>query len=186
MKALKEILLGLYVVSTAALAGQDDVIARLAIESAKIKPEQAMEIVSQKYDGKLSEFSLDDNDADDSMVYEVSVIDQKAGVKIEVNVDPNTGKVIEVERESIRSWYNDDDFDKKKYSQLFEGTTLQSAVAAAKKVAPGVLLEAELEHEKGVVFFETELLTDKGVQKVIVDMRSGKPIPVATRHLSRS
>ena len=184
MKLVKEMILGLYVISTAALAGQDDVITRLAIEKAKIKPEQAMEIISKQYSGsRLSEFSVDDDDSTDRMVYEFNIIDKVAGEKIEVTVDPETGNITEQERESIRSWYKkDQSFDKKKYQQLFEGTTLQEAIAEAKKVVPGVLLEAELEHEKGIVYFETELLTPKGVQKVIVDMATGRPIPIANRH----
>ncbi len=176
MKALKEIILGLYLVSTAALAGQDSVITSLAIEKAQVKPEQAMEIVSKQYSGKLSEFSVDDRDHDHKMVYELEVVDQTRGEKIEVSVDPDTGAIQEQER---------DRFSSRKYGSFFNGITLEKAVAEAKKMVPGTLLEAELEHEKGVVFFEIELMTDQGVRKVIVDVETGKPIPVATRNFHK-
>ena len=179
MKMLKELILGLYVVSTAALAGQDDVIARLAIERAEVKPDQAMALVEQQYpNSRIVEFSLDDDDDHPQMRYELKVVDPKASQTIELYVDAATGLVTEDERENYGSWFSKE--DKHKYQQLMKGTTLQQAVAEAQKVAPGILLEAELESEKGIVYFETEILTNTALEKVVVDLSTGKPIPVVS------
>ncbi|WP_062269550.1 PepSY domain-containing protein [Endozoicomonas arenosclerae] len=173
MRLLKEVILGLFLVSTAALAGQDDVIARLAIENAKIKPEEAIQKITDKYPGYLSEFGIDDEDG--AMVYEFTVVDSREGVELELIMDAESGKIWLDEKDRISS----NKLKTRKYQLLMNsGVTLQKAVEEAIKVVPGVLMEAELEQEKGIVFFEIELLTDKGERKVIVDLQSGKPIPV--------
>ena len=173
MRLLKEVVLGFFLVSTAALAGQDDVLLRLAIENAKIKPEQAIQKVVDQYPGNLSEFEIDDEDG--AMIYEFKVIDHKKGVELELMMDAETG----------RTWLDDKDtipsniLKLKKYQLLMNsGVTLQKAVDEARKLVQGLLINVELEQEKGIVFFEIEFLTEKGERKVIVDLQSGKPIPV--------
>ncbi|KEQ17820.1 PepSY domain-containing protein [Endozoicomonas numazuensis] len=173
MKLLKEAVLGLFLVSTAALAGQEDVLLRLALENAKIKPEQAIQKITDRYSGFLSEFGIDDEDG--SMVYEFTIIDPQDSVELEVIMDADSGKIWLDEKDAISS----NALKRKKYQLLMNsGMTLKKAVDEAQKIVPGQLVEAELEQEKGIVFFEIELLTDKGERKVIVDLQSGKPIPV--------
>lgn len=173
MGLLKEAILSLFMVSTAVLAGQDDVVLQLAIENAKIKPEQAIMQIADRYPGHLSEFGIDDEDG--SMVYEFTIIDPEDSVELEVIMDAESGKIWLDDKDSLSSKA----LKRKKYQLLMNsGMTLKKAIDEAKKIVPGQLLEAELEQEKGIVFFEIELLTDKGVRKVIVDLQSGKPIPV--------
>lgn len=181
MRILKEVILGLLLVSTAVVAGQDDIITRLAIENARFKPEQAIEKVLKEHKGALSEFSVEDDD--DRILYEFTLIDREKGVEVELEMSAETGEILDKDQERIRSWRSSTKkFGKKKYQLLFDGkVTLESAVAEAKKLVPGTLVEAELEQEKGVIFFEIEILTDNGVRKVIVDLQSGKLIPVASR-----
>lgn len=176
MRLLKEVILGLFLVSTAALAGQDDVVMQLAIDNAKIKPEQAIVKIADHYPGYLSGFGIDDEDG--KMVYEFGIIDPEDSVELEVIMDADSGKVWLDEKDALTS----KTLKGKKYQLLMNsGMTLEKAVEEAKKVVPGQLLEAELVQEKGIVFFEIELLTDEGDRKVIVDLQSGKPIPVTRR-----
>ncbi|WP_448216962.1 PepSY domain-containing protein [Endozoicomonas sp. 2B-B] len=176
MRLLKEAILGLFLVSTAALASQEDVLLQLAIENAKIKPEQAIEKISDRYSGHLSEFGIDDEDG--RMVYEFAIVDPEDSVELEVIMDADSGKVWLDEKDRLSS----KTLKRKKYQLLMNsGMTLKKAIDEAKKIVPGQLMEAELEQEKGIVFFEIELLTDKGVRKVIVDLQSGRPIPVTQK-----
>ena len=181
MKMLKEWLMGFYLVSTiastVAYANHEDIITRLAIENATIQPDVAIATVTSKYKGKLKEFELEDHD--DKLVYEISLIDAEAGEEIRLEMSAESGEIIKEERSSIGSWFSRSWRSKEKYQRLQESeVTLQDAVAKAQKIEPGVLMEVELEQEKGVVFFEVKLITNKGKRKVIVDLTSGKPIPV--------
>lgn len=182
MNTIKEWLLGLYVastvVSTVAFAGHDDIITRLAVENARISPDEAIALVTKHYPGTLKEFRVEDDE--DELIYEINLIDPDAKEEIELEVSAQSGKIVREDRDALNSWFSFRNISgKKKYQYLLQNKiTLQSAIAEAQKIEPGVLIEAELEQEKGVVFFEIKMITDKGKRKVIVDLDSGKPIPV--------
>ena len=178
MKALKEIILGSCLLSTVALADQDSVIMQLALENAKVKPAQAMETALITAPGYLSEFNVDDDH--DRLIYELEVINPENGRKTEIEIDAETGEVIETDEEGADGWNRSGQrFTKKKYQSLVSSeVTLQSAVEKAKELSPGLLVEAELEQEKGVVYFEIEMIDNQGKKKVIVDVASGRTIPV--------
>ena len=179
MTLFRKMLVGLAFVSAGAFAHESETLIRLAMQNAALQPEQVMAQTLEKYPGFIEEFSIDEED--DRMVYELSVINPETGRRTELEIDIVSGKTLETEEEKIRSWNAaDKTFSGIKYQQLVNGqVTLQTAVEEAKKLTPGLLIEAELEEEKGIVFFEIELLAENSWKTVVVDIKTGKLIPVA-------
>ncbi len=182
MSLFKNILIGLVFVSVSAFAEDDEMILRLALQSAALQPEQVMEQSLEKYPGFIEEFSIDEEDG--RMIYEISIISPETGRRTEIEIDMLSGKTLEVEEEKIRSWNaTDKTFSKARYQQLVSSkVSLQTAVSEAQKLFPGQLIEAELEDEKGIVFFEIEMLSEDNLKTIVVDIKTGKPIPVARGH----
>ena len=58
-------------------------------------------------------------------------------------------------------------------------TTLAQAIAAAEQQTGGKAIDAGLEHENGATAFAIEVAKDNTVQKVHVDIQSGKVLKVA-------
>jgi uncharacterized membrane protein YkoI len=57
-------------------------------------------------------------------------------------------------------------------------TTLGQAIAVAEQQTGGKAIDAGLENENGAMAYAVEVATDNTVQKVIVDLQSGKVLQV--------
>jgi uncharacterized membrane protein YkoI len=58
-------------------------------------------------------------------------------------------------------------------------TTLAQAIAAAEQQTGGKAIDAGLENENGAMAFEIKVAKDNTVQKVLIDLQSGKVLKVA-------
>jgi uncharacterized membrane protein YkoI len=58
-------------------------------------------------------------------------------------------------------------------------TTLAQAIAAAEQQTGGKAIDAGVENENGAIAFAIEVAKDNTVQKVLVDLQSGKVLKVA-------
>lgn len=175
MTRLKSVLSGicLLFLSLTTSAG-DPAILSLAIENANVKPDQAMAKVLNEYAGRLVEFSVDDDR--NQLVYEISLIDQQKGEEIEVAVDASDNSITETDRDRISDWDSSTGkFGREKYRALFDSkVTMEDAVNEARRLVSGIVKDVELESGAGLIYFEVELITDEGVKKVAVDLKSGK------------
>lgn len=140
-----------------------------AYNNAKISEEEAVVFVEEKYDGTVTEFEHDYDDGRSE--YELNV-KQNDHNSVEVELNSETGKIIEEE-------HDDEDVNKQ-----LEGTAKKSiismneAIAIAMNKQSGHIEEAELDEDDGRLLYEIEIETANGEVEIDIDAVSGKILKV--------
>lgn len=63
--------------------------------------------------------------------------------------------------------------------EMYRRITMEEAMAVAVERVPGEIVKVELEHEKGVLVYEVDIVTAQGVKyEVIVDVNNGNVLSI--------
>jgi uncharacterized membrane protein YkoI len=146
-----------------------------AVLSAKVTAAQAIAAAEQKTGGHAIKISFEDEKA--GPLFEVKTITRDK--LVEVFIDPATGNVVRTEDEGrIERMFDQD--DKAELAKLSKSpTSLTAAIAAAEQDTGGKAFNAAREDEDGQANFEVEVIKDKVVHEVKVDVATGKVMTVS-------
>ena len=112
----------------------------------------------------------------DKLIYEYKVMQPAEKRELEVKVNAIDGQVIDIENDRL-------DRDLPRTEKEMEGVVVFSeAWRKAEEMFGRYVVEAELEEEHGRLFYEFEILESFRDSKVLIDARTGNPIPVFERH----
>jgi uncharacterized membrane protein YkoI len=186
MKQLPLVFLGLLVVSisTVSLVFADDreelALTRYVIESSGITFKKAYNIVSEKFEGIIHSYELEDED--DRLVHEFKIINIEEKRHLKVEMDAKTGEIsVDKKKLKWRLFGKDEDFETVKLLTS-EGMSLIEAVEIIYQQFPQdakfILDEIDLELDQGVLYFEVETEDMEGDKQWLVDTATKSLIPV--------
>ncbi|MDA9557314.1 hypothetical protein N9R79_07425 [Vibrio sp.] len=162
----------------AAVAGGHKALEYMAIKSSDV---QLIDIIKTIGDNEtITDIELDDENK--QMVFEVKTIDLTADKEYERVYSLEDGRVLEEESESL-SFFGVNDLDERDEKAInavkASSVQLESLIPSLESKYQGKVLEVELEHKKGISFYEVKMFTDKGMrQKILVNLDNGEEIPV--------
>lgn len=157
----------------------DDFLSALALERAQFSPQQAIEKINTNFTGNIVEFELDDHKG--KTVYEFEVIDfaQEQINKLKISSDDGTIVKNESKSMTILGVNRLDEEDRQALTALNNSEfDLNASILELSEKYDSQVIEFELENEKGITFYKFKLIGDTGITKVIVDVETGKAIPV--------
>ncbi|MEP1446057.1 MAG: hypothetical protein ABJK37_08110 [Paraglaciecola sp.] len=181
----KIIVMLLLVASSSCFAGMDEqelAIAKAIMDRSGINATKSISLVLQQYKGIVYDYELDTDDSDDdALIHQIKLIDLETDVKHKITVSALDGSIVEIEEESLFSWFYEDDSVKavKKLQKL--NYSLVEAMTTISLPSDGIFYDVELEDKQGVVYFELEMFSSQGEQELLVDAASRKIIPVFQR-----
>lgn len=164
-------------VSTAALAVIQPTAANVnakmtdaaAVVQSKISLQQAILIASKTVQGDVVSAEFEKNDHTTGGEYEVKFVGN--GVEHEVNIDSNTGKVLQTKQEKL------DADDMAEYSAMKQSKmTLTQAIQRATQTVNGKVLEAEFDVDNGKSIYEVKVANGTQVHKIAIDSMTGQVI----------
>ncbi|OBT13986.1 hypothetical protein A9264_02270 [Vibrio sp. UCD-FRSSP16_10] len=135
--------------------------------------------------GVITEVELDDY-KDTQVVYKFEIIDINGGNKHKLNYAVNDGALLKDKSKNLTT-FGFSDLDREDRHAITQVETAQfdiikTLIELENKYAAKTL-EAELETEKGIVFYKIKLVSaQKGIQKLLVNVATGEEIPVMSRH----
>ena len=156
---MKKILIALLAATSFAHAG-DSSREINAAASASISTGQAVQIAESNAGGQATEVDIDLR-KDNKLVYEVEV--QQGNKEIDLVIDANSGKVL-LRKEEVDN-----------HPDRLAPISLRDAIARAEADGSKVL-EAQLSHKKGHLFFKVKTLKNRTVQKFRLDGTTGEVI----------
>lgn len=184
MKFIKIICITLGLSSFAVTADEDHVLAAFALKNATFTQQQAIEKVSANYTGQITEFELDDHN--NQAVYEIEIINLKKDEKYKVKLSLINGTILKEKKSSLSSLLGRMRLDNDELLALQQlqasDFNLQQTIKELTTKQNGQLIEFELENEKGITFYKMKLVNEQGIQRILVDIKSGDMIPVVKKH----
>ena len=179
MKGTKLICIALAFTPLAAFAyKEDDALATLALQRANFSLEQAIDKVSTDYAKHIVEFEIDEHD--NQATYDIEAISLKAEVKHDVELSLKDGAVLKHKTKNSLSRLDDEDLLALQELQASK-FDLSATIAQLKLKYSADVIEFELENKKGITFYKFKLMGEHGLTRVIVDVTTGKVIPVVKR-----
>lgn len=184
MKLSKKVVasIALLISSTASFADEDDAISALVLNQAQFSIEQAIKQVSSNYPGQIIELELDEHKG--QSVYEIKIIDINAEQEQKLYLSLENGEVLKTQTKSLKILgVNKLDDDERQALIALQDSefSLSKTLAELESSLQGKVHEFELENEKGITYYQFDLMTQSGKRKMIVDVASGQQIPM-TRH----
>lgn len=179
MKLTKLICGVLAFTSLSVFADNDDALATLAVQRANFSLEQAVAKVSSDYAAQIVELEIDEHKM--QAVYEIEAynIDKQEKYKVELSLED--GSVLKEKKKSIKllgmNRLDDDEQFALQELQKSEFKLAETIVLLQKKYSADIF-EFELENKKGITFYKFKLMGEQGSQKAIVDVQTGKIIPM--------
>lgn len=149
-----------------------------ALHANKISATQAVDLALKQVSGKAVSVDFEHKLGDVGTVsgmagkrYEVDIISAN-GEKHEVGIDADTGSVV----------YNKVKNNKRKYTVPATDTTisLQQALQTAATQTQGIIKDADLDHDDGMLRYEIKTVQQDGTkQKVYIDAKTGEVLTSA-------
>ncbi|PKH60969.1 hypothetical protein CXF83_15735 [Shewanella sp. Choline-02u-19] len=179
MRCTKLICAALAFTSISAFAGQeDDALAALALQRANYTLEQAIEKVSTDYAKHIVEFEIDDHD--NQATYDIEAINLETKEKHNIELSLADGAILKHKTQNSLSRLDDDDLLALQELQASK-FNLRATIAQLQLKYSADVFEFELKNKKGITFYKFKLMGDQGLTRVIVDVTTGKAIPVMKR-----
>ncbi|QFU22092.1 hypothetical protein FM038_007975 [Shewanella eurypsychrophilus] len=179
MKWSKLICVALAFTSLSAFADrEDDALSALAIQRANFTLEQAIEKVSTDYAKHIVEFEIDDHD--NQATYDIEAINLEKKQKHDIELSLADGAVLKHKTKDSLRRLDDDDLLALKELQASK-FNLGATIAQLQLKYSADVFEFELENKKGITFYKFKLMGEQGLTRVIVDVTTGKVIPVMKR-----
>lgn len=179
MKYPKLVGVALVFTSLFALADNDDALTGFALQRANYSLDQAIEKVNASYQGHIIEFDVEDDN--NQLSYEIEVIDLISEEKHKIELSLENGSVLKEKSSSIKVMGMDrlDDDELLALEELQASDfKLRPMMNMLKDKYKADILEFELENEKGITFYKFKLINEQGVERVLVDVKTGHVIPV--------
>lgn len=129
-----------------------------------ISMDEAKKIALHEAGGKLKGIELEKDDG--RLIYEIELISDEKGRKVDIDIDAKTGKIIKVDQ--------DDDHDNEPVTNKEAKVSMEDAIAVAVKDTPGEVEGSEFDPEDG--YYEIEIQTGKNEVEIKVDSETGKII----------
>lgn len=179
MKCTKLICIALAFTPLAAFADkEDDALATLALQRANFSLEQAIDKVATDYAKHIVEFEIDDHN--NQATYDIEAVNLKAEEKHKIELSLTDGAVLKHKTKNGLSRLDDDDLLALQELQA-SSFNLSATIAQLKQKYAADVIEFELENKKGITFYKFKLMGEQGLTRVIVDVTTGRVIPVMKR-----
>jgi len=179
MKYPKLLCAALAFTSLSAIADDDNALSALALQRANYSLEQAVEKVSNDYQGQIVEFEVDDYQ--NQATYEIEMINLVTEEKHKLQVSLEDGSILKEKSKSTKilgiNRLDDDELFALKELQSAE-FNLSETIQRLKEKYNADIFEFELESEKGISFYKFKLMGEQGMKRVLVDIKTGSIIPV--------
>ncbi|MBS4201418.1 PepSY domain-containing protein [Bacillus sp. FJAT-49732] len=146
--------------------------------TAKITEEQSKEIALKEINGTVTDVELEKEHG--TLTYDIEVKDAN-GVKHDVVIDANSGKVIKTETDNEKDGHDGEVSDEVEQAQLEKEAkiTKEESTSIAQTAVNGTVTEAQLEDEDGVVVYGIEITDSQGEKHdVKIDAKTGKVLKV--------
>lgn len=156
---------------------EEAAVALYAINKSGIDINRALAIAEQRIAGVVYEYELDEHD--DLLVHEFKIADFEAAKKYKIKVAVSDGSVVEQSDEKMKCGKlvcKDDDGKSARALQASE-YSLSKALSQLELSAQHLVLEAELEFERGVRYMKLEVVGPDGERDILVDIATGQIIP---------
>ncbi|QIB64278.1 PepSY domain-containing protein [Kineobactrum salinum] len=156
---------------------EEAAVALYAINKSGIDISRALDIAEQKIAGVVYEYELDEHD--ELLVHEFEIADFEAEKKYKIKIAVNDGSVVEQSDEKMKCGKlvcKDDDGKSARALQASE-YSLRKALTQLELPPRQLLLEAELEFERGVRYMKLEVVGPDGERDILVDIATGQIIP---------
>lgn len=165
--------------SLSAVADDDNALSALALQRANYSLEQAVEKLSTDYPGHIVELEIDDYQ--NQATYEIEMINLVKEEKHKLQISLEDGSVLQEKSKSIKilgiNRLDDDELFALKELQASD-FKLNETIQHLKEKYNGDILEIELESEKGISFYKFKLMSEQGMKRILVDIKTGSVIPV--------
>lgn len=160
---------------------QEDQLMLQALKSSKVSLNSLLEKFQADFPSTVMEIELDDED--NILVYEIKGIDLKEGVRYKAKYALYSGEEIDRHSKSLRfmGFNKLDDNDQAALEALQQGVSIKNAIALSNPQEGSYIESIELEHKRGLTFYEVELLGPSGSTKILMDAKSGEVIPSLRR-----
>lgn len=147
-----------------------------AVLAAKTTVAEAIAAAEQHSGGRAMKIDIEkDNGA---YLYEIKTVSKD---KItEVLVDPASGKVVRTDDEGLIARIFDSEDQDELAKLAASPTTLAAVIATAEQHTGGKAIEARVDDDDDTMLFKVEVAKDNALQKVMVDIATGKVVKVKT------
>ena len=179
---LKKLIAATAIVFTSftAMADSDDALTAFAMQNASFTLDQAVAKMDTNYPGIITEFEMDDHKG--QAVYEIESINLKKEEKSKIKLSAVDGAVTKEKVKSLSTLgvsHLDDDELLALQMVTKSNFSLQTTINNIRAKYKAQIIEFELENEKGITFYKFKLIGEMGRKYVIVDVKTGKMLPVA-------
>lgn len=159
---------------------EEAAVALYAINQSGIDINRALETAEQAVPGVVYEYELDEHD--ERLVHEFEIADFAAQKKYKVRVAVSDGSVIQQSDKKMKcgKLVCKDDDGKAARALEASGYSLRQALTQLELPPQQLLLEAELEFERGVRYMKLEVVGPEGERDILVDIATGQIIPSLT------
>ena len=130
---------------------------------AKLSREEVKEIIQIEYPGAITEFDLEKENG--RIVYDMKIKGENA--KYELEVDADTGEVLEVSEENYKHKTNKEEIVKSEHTPE-NILSVKEAEEIAQKEFTGTITEIELDEDDGRYVYEVELR--EGAQEAEIEL----------------
>ncbi|WP_405099198.1 PepSY domain-containing protein [Oceanobacillus sp. FSL H7-0719] len=130
---------------------------------AKLSREEVKEIIQIEYPGAITEFDLEKENG--RIVYDMKIKGENA--KYELEVDADTGEVLEVSEENYKHKTNKEEIVKSEHTPE-DILSVKEAEEIAQKEFAGTITEIELDEDDGRYVYEVELR--EGAQEAEIEL----------------
>lgn len=145
----------------------------IAEKSGKTALDTAAEVL-KAHPGYMIKFEADYDNG--QLLYEYEIMQPAENRVIEVDVNAVDGRILKTRNDRIDRELPDTDKDMKELMPFLD------AWHKAEKEFGKYVIEAELDEDSGRLFYEFEILESFRESKVLLDARTGNPIPVFEHH----
>lgn len=160
-----------------------DEIKLLALKSSDVSLQDLVTKFESTYSGVVTDVELDHED--DVLVFEIKAIDLEKGVKHEASYSIKGGVPVKYHEESLTvlgfNKLDDHHITALEAMKGAQAISLKQAIAMAQSNSDAYIESIELEYKRGVSYYEVELLSASGEQKLLIDAQSGEAVP-SLRH----
>lgn len=160
-----------------------DEVEMLALKSSDTSIEQALTTFRSQYPGTIVEVELDHED--DQMVYEVKAIDLDGHERLKIAYAITDLSEVDSDRDSLSllgfNKLDDEDVSALETVQAEGAITIDRAIEIAKANSAAFIKSVELEHKRGLTYYEVKMFDENGKQRLLIDAKSGEAIPSMRR-----
>lgn len=161
---------------------KDDIM-RLALQSSETTMTQAIAAFRSNYAGTIVEIELDDEDH--MLVYEIKAINLDAGEKHQASYTLNNLTEVEYYHKSLKvlgfSKLDDEDVAAIESVNQPGAVSIDKAIEIANAHNSSHIESIELEHKRGLTYYEVEYIDGSPMRRLLIDAASGEAIPSINR-----